>query len=286
MAIGIKSTASFLKTLFLFGKSDIPAAALPTIAVALVLTGLPGIPAFATGILWLEIHLLAFQIKNQIDGIDEDRVAKPYRPLPAGRLSLQTAKQLYYTFFVLMLLIGALTKTLTCTLTYTAMILAYNEGRLAEFPLSKNILAAGGLICYCWGVTVIFDQGLPLHGYKLLAVTLLGAIFATTGHASDFRDRTADALMGRKTIPLLLPPRLARWSLAVLIALWTAGLMCLWQPPVLASITFTMLAVWTLVGFVASHDEKDDRKSYVLYGFWLLSSNLLPIFARSRGLLV
>lgn len=270
MAICIKATADFLKTLYLFGKSDIPAALLPTITVGLVLTGFPGLSAFATGVTWLEIHLLTFQIKNQIDGIGEDLVAKPYRPLPAGRLTVAAAKQLYYFFFVLMLSIGTYTNTLTCTLIYTAMILAYNEGRLAEFPLSKNILAAGGLICYCWGVTIIFDQGLPLHGSKLLAVVMLGAIFATTGHASDFRDRTADALMGRKTIPLLLPPRLARWSLAALITCWTAGLICLWEPPMLASIAFAVLALWTVVGFVARHEEQHDRSSYVVYGVWHL----------------
>lgn len=72
--------------------------------------------------------------------------------------------------------------------------------------------------------------------------------------------------MGRKTIPLLLSPLWARWSLAVLIAAWTVGLVALWQPPLVATIAFTMLGLRTLGGYLASYEEKDDYISYIYYG--------------------
>lgn len=122
------------------------------------------------------------------------------------------------------------------------------------------------------------------------------------GHAQDFRDRSADALIGRKTIPLLLPQPVARWSLAALITVWTIGLIAFWRPPILAGILFAALAIRCLVGYLSSHDERDDYVSYCWYGvsevhsllfevqlitltrqFWLLGSNLLPIFPRLRG---
>lgn len=110
--------------------------------------------------------------------------------------------------------------------------------------------------------------------------------------------------MGRKTIPLLLSQPLARWSLAGLIAVWTVGLIALWQPPVLVSIVFAAVGIRSLAGYLWSYDEKDDYTSYVWYGvsdlphylfalvakhsqpgqqFWLLGSNFLPIFPRLRG---
>ena len=109
--------------------------------------------------------------------------------------------------------------------------------------------------------------------------------------------------MGRKTIPLLLSQPMARWSLAALTMAWTVGLIALWQPPVAASIVFVALGLRCLGGFVSSYDEKDDYVSYCWYGvsgfhgnipivevpaidwkkFWLLGSNLLPIFPRLRG---
>lgn len=105
------------------------------------------------------------------------------------------------------------------------------------------------------------------HTWAFRITTGLAVVdMSKQGHAQDFRDRTADALMGRKTIPLLLPPRVARWSLAVLIAGWTASLIALWQPPLAASILFAGLGLRSLGGYLWSHDENDDYRSYVWYG--------------------
>lgn len=89
---------------------------------------------------------------------------------------------------------------------------------------------------------------------------------AIQGHAQDFRDRSADTLMGRKTIPLLLPQGVARWSLAALILAWTVGLIALWQPPIIASMAFFLLGMRCLGGYLWSYEEKDDYVSYCWYG--------------------
>jgi hypothetical protein len=72
--------------------------------------------------------------------------------------------------------------------------------------------------------------------------------------------------MGRKTIPLLLPQSVARWSLAVLTLAWTIGLITLWRPPVVASVAFAAVGLRCLGGYVSSYDEKDDFVSYCWYG--------------------
>ncbi|KAE9963355.1 hypothetical protein EG328_011498 [Venturia inaequalis] len=279
----ITGLPKLLKTLYLFGKSDIPAATLPTMAIALVLTGSSNPILLAKAFVWNQLHLLTFQVKNQIDGVEEDRIAKPYRPLPAGRITLEDAQALYYCLFGLMLLSGISLNTLPCTIIYSVAIVVYNEGGLAVVPVLKNIIGAIGLACYAWGTTTILDHGRQPQGFKSLAALMICAIFATTGHAQDFRDRSADTLMGRKTIPLLLPQGAARWSLAALILAWTVGLIVLWQPPIIASAVFFLLGMRCLGGYLLSYEEKDDYVSYCWYGFWLLASNLLPIFPRLRG---
>lgn len=76
--------------------------------------------------------------------------------------------------------------------------------------------------------------------------------------------------MGRKTIPLLLSQPVARWSLALLILAWTAGLILLWQPPLGVSVAFAATALRCLGGYVSSYDEKDDYTSYCWYGVSVL----------------
>lgn len=83
--------------------------------------------------------------------------------------------------------------------------------------------------------------------------------------------------MGRKTIPLLLPQSVARWSLAMLILAWTSGLIMLWQPPIVASAVFAATAMRCLGGYVSSHDEKDDYTSYCWYGVSDFSCTSSPL---------
>ncbi|KAI4117431.1 MAG: hypothetical protein LQ345_002334, partial [Seirophora villosa] len=222
---------AFLKTLYLFGKSDIPAAALPS-----------------------------------INGVEEDRLAKPHRPIPSGRISPRHATLLYRVLFASMWAAAVSAKTIPCTLAYSVAIVVYNEGGWAAVPVVKNVLGAVGLACYCWGTTVVLDHGRELHGLKALAVFLVGAIFATTGHAQDFRDRSADKMMGRRTIPLLLPQPVARWSLAASIAAWTVGLLALWRPPLVAGVAFAAAGLTCLGGFLRSYEEEDDYVSYCWFG--------------------
>ncbi|KAH1517061.1 hypothetical protein KXX29_008616 [Aspergillus fumigatus] len=278
-----KLPISFLKTLYLFSKSDIPAATLPSMAVALVLAAPCSFHLIIKGFLWNQLHLLTFQVKNQIDGIDEDSIAKPHRPLPSGRITPGQATLLYRVLFFLMWVAAVYTNTISCTLVYSIAIVVYNEGGLAAIPVVKNLIGAIGLGCYCWGTTIIFDGGKELHGLKAVAVLMIVGIFATTGHAQDFRDRTADATRGRKTIPLLLSQPVARWSLATITAAWTIGLIALWKPPAIVTLAYVAASLRCLDGFLSSYDEKDDYVSYCWYGFWLLGSNILPIFHRLRG---
>lgn len=91
--------------------------------------------------------------------------------------------------------------TIPCTFIYSVAILIYNEGGLAGIPVVKNLIGAVGLTCYCWGTTVILgtslhllfplrhfsslanihrDHGKEIHGWKAIAVSMIGAIFATT----------------------------------------------------------------------------------------------------------
>ncbi|KAI4091486.1 MAG: hypothetical protein LQ344_004086 [Seirophora lacunosa] len=185
----------------------------------------------------------------QINGVEEDRLAKPHRPIPSGRISPRAATLLYRVLFAAMWAAAVSAKTIPCTLTYSVAIVVYNEGGWAAVPVVKNVLGAA------------------------LAVFLVGAIFATTGYAQDFRDRSADKMMGRRTIPLLLPQPVARWSLAASITAWTVGLLALWRPPVVAGIAFAAAGLTCLGGFLRSYEEEDDYVSYCWFGvsgtrFW------------------
>ncbi|KAH9902048.1 UbiA prenyltransferase family [Xylariomycetidae sp. FL2044] len=256
--------------------------------LSLVLAGLPSLMWFVLGFVWLELHLLTFDVKNQILGVEEDRYAKPYRPIVSGRISSSNAEILYQCLVVLCLAYTALlhnTRLVLCSVIYLVAIFLHNEGGLGRNWLMKGALSAIGYMCYCWGTATLFNENKPLPPLSSLALLMSGAIFTTTGHAQDFRDRTGDAAIGRRTLPLVLPPWAARGSLALFVNGWTVVLIRLWHVPFGAAMVFAALGVVSTAKFMLDHDEKSDRDSYFWYNLWLISAHLLPVF-RSAAIMI
>ncbi|KAJ7256351.1 UbiA prenyltransferase family [Mycena rebaudengoi] len=275
-----RTLGSVLYTCFRFNEHDIISTFGPAIVVGCVLSGIPDLKSLLNGIIWQELHLLAFQIKNQINGIEEDRISKPTRPLPAGRLTVQSAQRIYLTLVVLSLWSSAIHGLLACSMLHLVSMVVYNEGGLSHHWVFKSFLGSAGYMSYCWGMTVIFDPGKPLSRNSIIAVALSGLIFTTTGHAQDFRDRDGDLAIGRKTLAIVLPQSFARWSLTALILAWTVGLVYFWTPPTVVATGFFALALYTTTNYVRDHSQVADRVSYWWYNIWLIVAHILPVFKR------
>ncbi|TRM69501.1 UbiA prenyltransferase family [Schizophyllum amplum] len=221
----------FIYTLFLFLKSDIPTTIVPAVAISIGVVGIPDATAFAQGLVWLSLHLLAFDTRNQIIGLEEDRLSKPHRPIAAGRISLHAAQLLHLIFVAASLLVSARHGLLVHSVIYLVCTAAYNDGNLARFWQTKSSMIGIGLGICCWGTIVCFDHGRPVSPSSLRALIGTALLLATTVHAQDFRDVVGDAAIGRNTLPMVLPPALARWSLAVLLLGWSAVLIQFWLLP-------------------------------------------------------
>ncbi|KAJ6458664.1 UbiA prenyltransferase family [Mycena vitilis] len=276
----LTAATEFPKTVYLFSQSDAVPIIGPTLAVSLVLAGPTDIKAFTLGFVWLELHLLTFEIKNQIVGLEEDRLSKPNRPIVSGRISSDAAQMLYLFVGTVAVLYSAYYRLLLCNAVYMIAIYCYNELGMSRNWFLKSFLGSLGYVCYCWGTTIVFDHGHSLSQTSVIAIALSGLIHTTTGHAQDFRDRIGDASIGRKTLPIMLPPRLARWSLMALVGAWTGGLIYLWEPPVAAALVISLLAYISTIKFVLDHSIEADRASYFWYNLWLITAHFLPIFKR------
>ncbi|KAL1747284.1 hypothetical protein HDZ31DRAFT_80638 [Schizophyllum fasciatum] len=183
-----------------------------------------------------------------IVGLDEDKLSKPDRPIPSGRISPESTQILYVCLVLASLLMSARHGLLTPSAIYFAAIVAYNEYSLARNWLCKSLLSAIGY-----------------------------------GQAQDFRDREGDAAIGRKTLAHLLPQVVGRWTLGALLVAWTAVLVWFWAPPVTFSLALLALAIATTSVFVTDYSHESDRRGYWWYNMWLISCHALPIFHRLRG---
>ncbi|KAI5890171.1 uncharacterized protein SCHCODRAFT_02507178 [Schizophyllum commune H4-8] len=253
-------------TLHLFNKTDITTTVLPIalcgqMGIGLALAQPTNLFAIFRGFIWLQLHLVAFEIV----GLEEDRISKPFRPLVAGRISLDGANRLYNTFVVLSLLMSAWYGGITASLIHLASMTVYNQGGLASNWFLKSAIGALGTSCYCWGVTLMMNDGKPLSDTARLAITLCFFNFLTTGHAQDFRDRAGDAAIGRKTLAVMLPQTTGRWLLLTMILLWSVGLTRLWHVPAGVVLVNLSLAGACGIRLVIDYSEASDKAAYWWY---------------------
>ncbi|KAL1742857.1 UbiA prenyltransferase family-domain-containing protein [Schizophyllum fasciatum] len=274
------SVANFVYTVFLFMKSDVTTTILPAvrpqIALGVSLVGIPTVSAFFGGLLWLALHLLAFDII----GLDEDRLSKPHRPIAAGRISLHAAQLLHLLFSAASLALSARHGLLPHSAVYLACAAAYNDGHLARFWASKSAMIGIGLGICCWGTVVCFNQDGPLAPASISALVIVALLLATTVHAQDFRDVAGDAAIGRTTLPMILPPSLARSTLAALLAAWSTVLVQFWAlPAAIAGLLYALAGVTALL-FVRGGTEKADHDACWWYNMWFTACLSLPVFQR------
>ena len=90
------------------------------------------------------------------------------------------------------------------------------------------------------------------------------AVVTTTIHAEDFKDVVGDALVGRRTLPIVAPA-FARYSFPFLMIGWSIFLSMIWKLSL--TITVAYIALGTLVGwrFAAYDSVKADQRSFYLY---------------------
>lgn len=283
---GPRSLLYHLKTMFLFTKSDFKTVIIPQSVFALsaayssattsltssystenhdnLHTTIP-LHRIALMLLWLYTLLLVEDIANQrlTQAIVEDAVNKPWRPLPAGRITTAQSEALLRLAVPLSLVLSAVVGALQPAAPLVSLIWLYNdlEGSSAG-PIQRNVINALALACFGWGALTVLvpDAMTSAEGsggiLALLARTawriiggdggdgvgggvgtevlqswtlLIALVVATTVHAQDFPDIEGDRERGRQSMPLRYGHSVSRWSLAVLCVMWSMICLRFWH---------------------------------------------------------
>ncbi len=117
-----------------------------------------GIGSLLTRESWVGLHLLQFCVSNQSVGLEEDRRNKPWRPIPAGRISVAAAQSLRWTLSVPCLIISLRLGVIVPGATLILATFAHNELQLGSSWFLRNVLNAVG---YC-----AFNVGAACVGYS------------------------------------------------------------------------------------------------------------------------
>ncbi|KAI5923170.1 hypothetical protein F4810DRAFT_701381 [Camillea tinctor] len=230
--------------------------------------------------LWSWANLFLFNLHNQRypAAIAEDALNKPWRPLPAGRLTPRQATRVMYYMYPVMLIISLAVGGLVPSLAEALSCLWYNEWGSAANPFVKNLLNKVGFACFFARPLEVVTGHSIFSGKGVAAIWLLilAAAITTTSHLQDFRDTVGDKLAGRKTVPLVLSDTNARAVAAFGVIGWTYIACPFWETSRIVG-AWPWLAGTMMAGnLFRDRSIKGDILTWKMFPLWFMGLFILP----------
>jgi 4-hydroxybenzoate polyprenyltransferase len=240
--------------------------------------------------LWVWVVILQFCVQNQRSpsSVEEDRINKPWRPMPSNRITPTQVEHLLSAMHILAFLLSWRMGVLPIFAVYSVFITTYNNfGGGDHSGISRNTFCGAGFACYFSGAfSIALGPELSLSGraWKWTILLTMGAL-ASTFHVQEFRDEVGDRARGRRTLVTELGRRPALWSIIVLISFWSLYLPLVffkvnWMAAMVPLVFGVCLLAIVTKAMVGQNYELD-RRLYKLWSLWLFSLCPLPLFAFS-----
>lgn len=159
------------------------------------------------------LYVYTFCMSNQINSVEEDRLNKPDRPLPAGLITVEATylrMTVYNLFFV------ALAHALHLfwyAIAWQLVTMLLNQAHWSQHWISKNLLAMSMgcaiLISSQWQIVQPLSFGIAAF------ICIISLWIGIGASIQDIRDQEGDRKVGRRTLPIDIGDGKARAVLGV-----------------------------------------------------------------------
>ncbi|KAF9465134.1 UbiA prenyltransferase family [Collybia nuda] len=275
-------------TLFLFCKSDVATTLVPVSVLAFAATPICSKEPISHGcqaVFWLFMHLLQFNLSNQLYSVAEDRENHPYRPLASGRISFKTTFVLRWASTVTCLVLSALYGRHLLVTSFMSGLFAflYNETPLHKHWFFRASFNSVGYGAFKLGTMLISNcDRTNLDPIASTALLISMGIIWTTVYVQDFQDVEGDSLVKRATFPLVYPT-FSRVALVPGLLGWSFLVSCVWDLGAVEDAMLAIFSIWVALRFYIHRGPDVDKVSYAWYNLWLGCCFLLPGYYRVRS---
>ena len=146
--------------------------------------------------------------------------------------------------------------------------------------LARNLLNALGYMLFASGAAKVACAYSRTHMRQdsLSWFFLLAGVIATPFQFQDLCDQRADAIRGRRTIPIVAGDRMARLTIVFPFIIWSFASSMFWQMRLFGFIVPAALGTISLVRLYRYRNVKEDKWSFLVRNAWIMSLCFLSIF--------
>ncbi|KAF7539704.1 hypothetical protein G7054_g1957 [Neopestalotiopsis clavispora] len=275
----------------LFTAPGLPALGVPALLVSEAVSVSKLVPAIPRVLLWVWINLLPFNIDNQRqqDSILEDKINKPWRTIPSGRMKATQARSMMICLYPIALLTSLRIGGTEQCISLMALGFWYNDLYGADRSwIVRNIINAAGFNRFTTGALDVLLGALDLCKENTCARSSRGLVYwqfimafiiFSTVQTQDMYDQEGDAERGRATMPLVVGDARSRRITAVAMVFWSV--LC---PVYVGSSAIGLAVAGVLGGLIALRcllfrSVAADKKTFLMWNMWITCIYLLPLLS-------
>ncbi|KAF2121533.1 UbiA prenyltransferase family [Lophiotrema nucula] len=225
--------------------------------------------------------LLIFDISNQRSpsAVEEDKINKPHRPLPSGRISMETTRRLLLSGIPLVLLLSWAYGCWQETLLLFTAIWMYNDlqGCDEQWYLRNLFIAVGYGLYSSAALRVMTGPEHTINEKGMQWIGIITLVMFITQHICDIKDAEGDKARGRKSAPIVLGDALVRWSVAIPIIACSIGCPLFFSLGPLSYLSTISMGLLVAGRTLAYRDLKADKLTWKLWALWTCCLFTLPL---------
>lgn len=170
-------------------------------------------------VLHMGLSLYTFCLSNQVHSVEEDRLNKPDRPLPAGLINVRGVYRRQVVGNILYLVVGMVLGVLWFTIAWQVITYCLNNMGWNRHWATKNLLgmSLGAFVLDCAQWQIVQRLSSPVWFYMAAFCVWQGISFLV----QDLRDQEGDRLLHRKTLPIAVGDKVARVILSIHFSLFS-----------------------------------------------------------------
>ena len=232
-------------------------------------------------VIWVWTNLLPFAIDNQRqpDAVEEDKINKPWRPLPSKRMSPEQAKKWMLCLYPVAICVSFLLGGLKQCIALLVLGIWYNDFAGADSScFSRNLINACGFVSYASGaMEVALGQSPPTSPTMVSWFVLIAMVVFSSVHSQDLPDLEGDRVRGRCSVPLTMGEAWARWTIAVSVGVFSFYCPYFWSCQLLAYFGPTLLGCCVLRRTLSQRSRAEDKVTFRYWNLWMATLYCLPL---------
>lgn len=228
---------------------------------------------------WSNVFIFDLANQRSPESVAEDRINKPWRPIPRGKISSEQCRRMMLVAVPLSLWLNDYLGVWPQGATIHLTTWLYNDMRGMDDPFVREILISIGYAMFNGGSLQIAQDGGTVNNYGMAWIGLISAVILTTMQVQDLKDQEGDRSRGRKTVVLFLGERVSRISIAVFVFCWTLACAAFWNRGMRVWGHFVpaipgLVVAWRVL---LRRSKDEDRQTWNLWSLWLVCLYLLPL---------